>query len=50
MKLNHVTVPSTNVAASVAFYKKLGFRRMTTAMAIFRDPAGAIARGVLSDG
>lgn len=29
------------------FYDKLGFLRMRTAMAIFRDPAAAIATGVL---
>jgi len=31
------------------FYKKLGFKRMTTAMAIFEDPAKAQARGYLDD-
>lgn len=30
-------------------YRKLGFERMSTAMAIFQDPAGARARGLLSD-
>jgi ribosomal protein S18 acetylase RimI-like enzyme len=29
------------------FYRKLGFRRMTTAMAIFDDQEGAVARGVI---
>ena len=29
------------------FYEKFGFRRMTTAMAIFHDPAGAELRGYL---
>jgi ribosomal protein S18 acetylase RimI-like enzyme len=32
------------------FYKKLGFKRMTTAMAIFQDEAGAFARGLVSNG
>jgi ribosomal protein S18 acetylase RimI-like enzyme len=32
------------------FYKKLGFKRMTTAMAIFQDEAGAVARGLVSNG
>ncbi len=31
-----------------AFYRKLGFRRMNTAMAIWRDPASAIESGVRS--
>ncbi len=31
------------------FYAKFGFKRMTTAMAIFRDEAGAMARGVITD-
>ena len=30
-------------------YAKFGFKRMTTAMAIFEDQAGAQARGYLSD-
>jgi ribosomal protein S18 acetylase RimI-like enzyme len=31
------------------FYRKLGFKRMPTAMAIWRDPAEALRSGVLSD-
>ncbi|MGE0330945.1 MAG: GNAT family N-acetyltransferase [Ramlibacter sp.] len=31
------------------FYQKLGFERMSTAMAIFEDPAAARARGYLSE-
>jgi ribosomal protein S18 acetylase RimI-like enzyme len=31
------------------FYRKLGFKRMTTAMAIWRDPAEGLRSGVLSD-
>lgn len=33
-----------------AFYRKLGFRRMATAMAIFENPAQALAGGLLDDG
>jgi ribosomal protein S18 acetylase RimI-like enzyme len=29
------------------FYRKLGFKRMTTAMAMFQDQDAAVARGVL---
>ncbi|MFO1500760.1 MAG: GNAT family N-acetyltransferase [Verrucomicrobiota bacterium] len=32
------------------FYAKFGFLRMKTAMAIFQDPAAAIARGFVEDG
>jgi ribosomal protein S18 acetylase RimI-like enzyme len=31
------------------FYRKVGFRRMTTAMAIFRDQEDAAARGLLDE-
>lgn len=31
------------------FYKKLGFKRMTTAMAIFKDEAQALRNGVIVD-
>jgi ribosomal protein S18 acetylase RimI-like enzyme len=31
------------------FYRSVGFRRMTTAMAIFDDQAGALARGYLRE-
>jgi ribosomal protein S18 acetylase RimI-like enzyme len=31
------------------FYRKLGFRRMLTAMAIFADPDRAIRRGLVED-
>ncbi|MGO4259360.1 GNAT family N-acetyltransferase [Lysobacter sp. TAB13] len=30
------------------FYRRLGFKRMNTAMAIFADEAGALAKGVVS--
>lgn len=35
------------VPGKESFYAGLGFRRMTTAMAIFDDQAGALARGYL---
>jgi citrate lyase synthetase len=37
------------VPGKEAFYRKLGFKRMTTAMAIFDDQTLAQARGYLSD-
>lgn len=37
------------VPGKEGFYKKLGFQRMTTAMAIFEDPASARSRGYLVD-
>ena len=36
-----------SVPGTKSFYEAFGFRRMTTAMAIFEDEAGAIARGYL---
>lgn len=36
-----------SVPGKECFYKKLGFRRLLTAMAIFRDTDAAIARGHL---
>jgi predicted N-acetyltransferase YhbS len=35
------------VPGKETFYERFGFRRMTTAMAIFEDPASAFARGYL---
>lgn len=37
------------VPGKEGFYRKLGFKRMTTAMAIFDDQAGAMARGYISE-
>jgi ribosomal protein S18 acetylase RimI-like enzyme len=37
------------VPGKEGFYRKLGFLRMLTAMAIFEDPAAAVARGHLSE-
>ena len=31
------------------FYEKLGFRRMRTAMAIFKDQERAVGRGLIED-
>ena len=36
-------------AGKEPFYRKLGFKRMTTAMAIFKDQARALANGVIAD-
>lgn len=36
------------VPGKEGFYERLGFRRMTTAMAIFEDQAGAYGRGYLT--
>lgn len=36
------------VPGKEGFYERLGFRRMTTAMAIFEDQAAAFARGYLT--
>jgi ribosomal protein S18 acetylase RimI-like enzyme len=38
-----------SVPGKEGFYERLGFARMTTAMAIFEDPAAARARGYLAD-
>jgi ribosomal protein S18 acetylase RimI-like enzyme len=38
-----------SVPGKEGFYRKLGFLRMLTAMAIFENPAKAIERGHLSD-
>lgn len=37
------------VPGKEGFYARFGFRRMTTAMAIFDDPAAAGARGYIAD-
>ena len=38
-----------SVPGKEAFYRKLGFKRMTTAMAIFADQARALEQGYVSD-
>lgn len=37
------------VPGKESFYKKLGFKRMSTAMAIFEDQAVAMERGYVND-
>lgn len=37
------------VPGKESFYRKFGFRRMLTAMAIFEDPEQALARGFVSE-
>jgi ribosomal protein S18 acetylase RimI-like enzyme len=37
------------VPGKEGFYKRFGFKRMSTAMAIFADPAQAAAKGYLTD-
>lgn len=37
------------VVGKEAFYRRFGFRRMLTAMAIFPDPQTAIAKGYIAD-
>jgi ribosomal protein S18 acetylase RimI-like enzyme len=45
----HKKIILYSVPGKEGFYRKLGFLRMLTAMAIFEDPAKAIERGHLSD-
>jgi ribosomal protein S18 acetylase RimI-like enzyme len=44
----HAKIILYAVPGKEAFYARYGFRRMTTAMAIFQDPAAATARGYLA--
>jgi ribosomal protein S18 acetylase RimI-like enzyme len=37
------------VPGKESFYKKLGFKRMSTAMAIFENQAGALAQGYVNE-
>ena len=46
----HKKIILYSVPGKEGFYRKLGFMRLLTAMAIFDDQAGAIARGHLGDG
>lgn len=41
----HKKIILYSVPGKESFYKKLGFKRMTTAMAIFENQAGALERG-----
>ena len=45
----HKKIILYSVPGKEAFYKKLGFLRMLTAMAIFHDQAAAIQRGHVSE-
>jgi len=46
---DHKKIILYSVPGKEGFYRKLGFLRMLTAMAIFENPAKAIERGHLSD-
>lgn len=48
MSRGHKKIILYAVPGKEAFYRKLGFERMLTAMAIFEDQAGAFERGYLS--
>lgn len=45
----HKKIILYSVPGKESFYKKLGFKRMTTAMAIFEDQALALDRGYLDE-
>ena len=45
----HPKILLYSVPGKEGFYKRFGFKRMRTAMAIFRDPAAALARGHIDD-
>lgn len=45
----HKKILLYSVPGKEGFYKRFGFKRMRTAMAIFRDPAAALARGHIDD-
>ena len=45
----HKKIILYSVPGKEAFYRKLGFKRMNTAMAIFENQAAAVERGYLSD-
>lgn len=49
LSAGHKKILLYSVPGKEGFYRKLGFLRLLTAMAIFEDPAKAIARGHLSD-
>jgi ribosomal protein S18 acetylase RimI-like enzyme len=46
----HKKIILYSVPGKEGFYRKLGFMRLLTAMAIFEDQAGAITRGHLGEG
>lgn len=45
----HKKILLYSVRGKEPFYRKFGFRRMTTAMAIFKDQAQALARGYVDE-
>jgi ribosomal protein S18 acetylase RimI-like enzyme len=49
MSAGHKKIILYAVPGKEPFYRKLGFMRMKTAMAIFEDQAAAIARGHIED-
>ncbi len=46
---HHKKIILYSVPGKEAFYKKLGFKRMSTAMAIFENQAQALERGLVND-
>lgn len=49
LSAGHRKIILYSVPGKETFYKKLGFRRMRTAMAIFEDQASALQRGYLDE-
>jgi ribosomal protein S18 acetylase RimI-like enzyme len=49
LSVQHRKIILYAVPGKESFYESFGFRRMTTAMAIFDDPAKAYGRGYLHD-
>lgn len=45
----HKKIILYSVPGKESFYKKLGFKRMSTAMAIFESQAGALERGYVNE-
>lgn len=45
----HKKIILYSVPGKESFYKKLGFKRMSTAMAIFENQAGALERGYINE-
>jgi ribosomal protein S18 acetylase RimI-like enzyme len=45
----HKKIILYSVPGKEGFYKKLGFMRMLTAMALFKDQAAALARGHITE-
>lgn len=45
----HKKIILYSIPGKEGFYQELGFRRMTTAMAIFENQANALQRGLISE-